>query len=351
MADNSTSSTSAQTSSTPASAPTTATLGVNAAGQAAAAQERSKSAPKAPIQPQAGQKAPGQAAQAQAVVNDPNAPKAAKVEAKKMLKKLSYKVDGQEFTEDLPFEIPDDPKSREYMARELQMSRMGQKRAQHAANLEKEIKQLFQDVKTDPFKVLQDPAIGIDVKDAIRKYIEKEIENSQKSPEQLALEAAKEELRQLKANQETTEKNRQAQEQQALADKYEKEYDDQITAALESRKIPKSPAAVKKILSYAELAVAANKEVSINDILPFVAEELKNDYREHALALPEDALEEFFGKDVVDRLRKATVKKAKVAQANPALKAPAKVPSTGKAAEPAKAEEKKQSYKQFFKPW
>ena len=231
------------------------------------------------------------------------------------------------------------------------MARMGQKRAQHAANLEKEVGQLINDMRTNPFKVLSDPAINVDVKNAVKQYIEQEIENSNKSPEQLALEAAKEELRQLKLKQETDEKSRSEQEKQALADKYEKEYDEQITQALETNKIPRSPAAVKKILAYAELAVAANKEVSINDILPFVREELVSDYREHAKALPDDALEEFFGKELIDRLRKSTVRKAKAASQNPALKAPAKAPNTGKAGEPVKAEDKKVTYKQFFKPW
>lgn len=355
MADSNSSSPSNSTPSAPA--PSTSTLGTNAAGQAASAQAHkaqatTQNATKTPNSAQAQSSAPKQAAQqAQAVVNDPNASKAAKVEAKKTLKKLNIKVDGREYTEELPFEIPDTPEARNFMARELQMSRMGQGRAQENAILKKEINQLIQDVKADPFKVLQDPAIGIDVKDAIRKYIEREIENSQKSPEQLALEAAKEELRQLKANQEFQEKTRAQQEQQALADKWEKEYDEQISRALETNQIPRSAAAVKKILSYAELAVQANKDVSINDIIPFVKEELINDYREHAKALPDDALENFFGKDLVDRLRKTAVRKAKQVQANPALKAPTKVQNTGTTTQAAPKNEAKVSYKDFFKKW
>lgn len=339
------------TPSTPAAPSTPSTLGVSAAGQAQAAQIHAKNTPKAPNTAPVQQSAPKAAAEAKAVINDPNAPKAAKVEAKKTLKQLSIKVDGQEFVENLPFEIPDTKEARDFMARELQMSRMGQKRAQHAANLEKEIGQFVEDMKSNPFKAMQDPAFNIDVKEAIKKYIEQEIENSQKSPEQLELERVKEELRVERESKLKDQKSREDQEQQQLADKYAEEYDTQITNALESNKIPKSPAAVKKILAYAELAIQANADVSINDILPFVQEELINDYREHARALPDEALEEFFGKDVVDRLRKTAVRKAKAAQSNPAVKAPTKAPNTGKAAEPAKAEDKKVTYKQFFKPW
>jgi len=356
MADSNSSSPSNSTPSAPA--PSTSTLGTNAVGQAASAQAQKaqaqaapKTAPKGPNQVPGASSAPKQAAQAQAVINDPNAPKAAKVQAKKMLKQLTIKVDGQDTTETLPFEIPDDPKTIEWMTRELQMSRMGQKRAQYAAGLEKDIKQFVEDFKADPFKAMQDPAFNIDTKQAVKRYIEQEIENSKKSPEQLELEKTRAELK-AERDQKLAEKAaRDAQENQALADRYEQEYDAQITNALESNKIPKSQAAVSKILAYAQLAVQANKDVSINDIIPFVQEELINDYRAHAAALPDEALEEFFGKEVVDRLRKTAVKRAKQAQQNPALRAPGKAPSTGKAAEPAKADEKKVTYKQFFKPW
>lgn len=345
MADNS-------TPSAPSSAPSTATLGTSAGGQAQSAQIHAQNAPKAPNTAPAAQPAPKQAVAAQAVINDPNAPKAAKVEAKKTLKQLTLKIDGQDYVENLPFEIPDDPKVIEYLQRELQMGKMGQKRAQYANGLEKDIQKFAQEVKADPFKVLSDPAFGVDVKEAIKKYIETEIENSKKSPEQLELEASKEELRQLREKQANDEKSRSEQEQQAMADKYATEFDDQITNALNSNKIPRSPAAVKKILDYAQLAVNANKEVSINDIIPFVAEELVNDYRAHAAALPDESLEEFFGKEIVDRLRKTAVKRVKTAaNQNPAVKAPTKAPSTGKVADAPKTEEKKVTYKQFFKPW
>jgi hypothetical protein len=356
MADNSSSS---STPSTPSSspAPTTSTLGTNAAGQAQAAQvaaaqaKQAAQAPKAPPAQSSGAKQAQAAQAAHNVVNDPNASKAAKVEAKKMLKQLSIKVDGQDYTENLPFEIPDTQEARDFMTRELQMARMGQKRAQYASGLEKDIQKLAQEIKANPFKVLADPAFGVDVKEAVKKYIEQEIENSKKSPEQLALEKAQEELRQERESRLNEKKAQEAAEQQALADRYEKEYDAQISQALESHQIPRSAAAINKIISYAQLAVQANKDVSIQDIIPFVKEELKNDYLEHAKALPDDALEEFFGKDIVDRLRKTAVKRAKQAQQNPALKAPTKVAATGQASKPEEKPAEKVSYKTFFKPW
>ena len=57
-------------------------------------------------------------------------PAQAAAEQARKLNALRLKVDGQELEEELPFEIPDDPEAVEYMTRQLQMAKMGSKRAQ-----------------------------------------------------------------------------------------------------------------------------------------------------------------------------------------------------------------------------
>ncbi len=286
-------------------------------------------------------------ADAQATLNDPTATKKEVEAAKKTLKKLTLKVDNKTYTEDLPFEIPDSPEAIEWMTRELQMSKMGQSRAQYAAGLEKDVKQFLDDLKNDPISALSDPNIGLDVKALAEKIMLQEIEDSKKSPEQKELEKAKKELKDLKDKQEKDSKDRETAEQQRLTEKFEQEFDTQISQALESNKIPKSEAAVKRILAYAELAVQAGKNVTIDDIIPTIKEELVSEARMHAEALPDDQLEEFFGKALLDRIRKISVAKVKKAAQNPALNAPNKAPNTGtKNDDPKKAE--KVSYKSFF---
>lgn len=288
------------------------------------------------------------AQEAKAILKDPNASKTQKKEAAKTLKKLTLKIDGEEFEEELPFEIPNDPKAIEYMRRELQMGKMGQKRAQEKANIEKEVLQFLDDLKKNPKKALSDPAIGMDLKKFAEQILIEEIENSKKSPEQLKLEEAQEELKELKEEREKEQEDRKKQEHDLLTQRYAEQYDNEISAALEGNKIPKSPQAVKKLADYMEIALKANKDVSFNDLIPIVREELVSDYQNHLDALPDDELESYIGKKTIDRIRKRNVAKAKQTAQNPALKAAAKVPNTGKAAEPKEAEPKK-SYKDFFK--
>ena len=120
--------------------------------------------------------------------------KAAAKEAAR-LRSLRLKVDGREIEEDLPFEIPDDPEAVEYMKRQLQMARMGTKRAQEYAQLEKEIRDLILEGTKNPRKLLQE--LNIDERELARQIIEQEIENAQKSPEQLEKERIEAELKSL----------------------------------------------------------------------------------------------------------------------------------------------------------
>lgn len=272
---------------------------------------------------------------AKATLNNPNASKAAKVEAKKTLKKLTLKVDGEEYEQDLPFDLPDDPKAIEYMKRELQMAKMGQNRAQHAATLEKEIVQFFDELSKNPKKALSNPAFKdrLDLKKLAAEIIEEEIENSKKSPEQLEKEKLQAELQAIKEERENEKKSAEQREFDRLREQYAEDYDIQITNALETNKIPKSAAAVKKIADYMEIAVKAGKDVSVNDLIPIIRDELASDFLQHLNSLPDDQLDQYIPKAIQDRLRKRVVAKAKATAANPALKGNPKVESTGKASE------------------
>lgn len=286
---------------------------------------------------------------AQATLSNPKASKAAKIEAKKTLKKLTLKVDGQEYDEELPFELPDDPKAVEYMKRQLQMSKMGQNRAQHAATLEKEIVQFFDELKANPKKALSNPAFKdrLDLKKLAAEIIEEEIENSKKSPEQLEKEKLQAELQAIKEERENEKKSAEQREFERLREKYAEDYDMQITQALEGNKIPKSAAAVKKIADYMEIAVNAGKDVSVNDLIPIIRDELASDFLQHLNSLPDDQLDQYIPKAIQDRLRKKVVAKAKQAASNPALKGNTKVANTGKESEK-KADEPKKTMKQLW---
>jgi hypothetical protein len=284
---------------------------------------------------------------AKATLNDPKATKTEKTIAKKMLRKLTLKLDGQEFEENLPFEIPDDPKAIEYMKRELQLGKMGQKRAQEKAVIEKEVMRFIEDLRKDPRKALSDPAIGLDLKKLATQIIEEEIENSKKSPEQLAREQLEAELRSMKEERDNERKSASEKEFERIREQEYERYDVLMSQALEKSDLPKSPAVVKKMADYMLIGLESGKDVTPEDILPLVREEIIADYKALLNSLPDEELEKFIGKDRLNGIRKKNIAKAKQGANNPALKAPNKTASTGKTGE-AKAAEPKVDFKKFF---
>jgi hypothetical protein len=288
---------------------------------------------------------------AQATLKDPKASKTEKKIAQKMLKTLTLKLDGEEFEEQLPFEIPDDPKAIEYMKRELQMGKMGQKRAQEKAVIEKEVLRFIQDLQAGGArakKALSDPAIGLDLKQLAAQIIEEEIENSKKSPDQLEREKLQAELQALKEERENEKQTSNQKEFERIKEQEYERYDVLISQALEKSDLPKSPAVVKKIADYMLIALESGKDVSPEDVLPLVREEIINDYKELLNSLPDEEIEKFIGKERINNIRKKNIAKAKQGASNPAVKAATKAPSTGKTGE-AKTEAKKQTLKDFFK--
>jgi hypothetical protein len=267
--------------------------------------------------------------------------KAAAKEAAR-LRSLRLKVDGREIEEDLPFEIPDDPEAVEYMKRQLQMARMGTKRAQEYAQLEKEIRQLITEGSKNPRKLLKE--LNIDERELARQIIEQEIENSQKSPEQLEKERIEEELKALKEEREREKQSFEQKEFERLQEQAYEKYDQQMTMALEKSNLPKEPYVVKKIADYMLVALQEGYDVSADDVIPLVKQELEKDIQTLINAMPDEALEQFLGKQRLANFRKKNLAKAKEAVVVSSAKA---VKDTGGKTS-VKEPEKKMSYKDFF---
>lgn len=233
-------------------------------------------------------------------------------EEKKRIKKLMLKVDGEEFEEDLPFEIDED--QADYMKRHLQLSRMSQKRAQYSSQIEKEAHQLIEMLRSDPRKVLSDPAINVDIRKLALEFMEEEIENSKKSPEQLDKERMEAELKSLKEEQKKRQEESSEREKHLLTEKAFQEYDNALTAALEKNPdLPKSPYVVKKMAENMLLALKHKIDLSPEDIVPIVRAEIQEDLKQMFAVLPEDVIEQLVGKDKISSIRKKYMNKAKAA--------------------------------------
>lgn len=263
-------------------------------------------------QEQSSSQAPTQAVQAAAeVINNPNATQAQKAAAVKTLKSLRIKVDGQEFEERLPFEVPDTKEARDYLTRQLQMGRAGTKRMNEKAQLEGEVRSFLEQLKSNPRKLLSDPQFGVDLKKLAAQMIEEEIANSAKSPEQLRAEKLEQELQDLKDRNKKDKEAFDAREQERLTEAEFERYDSLMSQAIEKSDLPKSPYVVKKMADLMMIGLREGIDVTPDDILPLVRQEILEDIQQMAQAMPLETIEKLFGGDILTKIRKKNVAKAK----------------------------------------
>lgn len=233
---------------------------------------------------------------------------------KKRINSLKLKYNGREIEEKLPFEIDDDPAAIEYMTRQLQLAKMSQTKAQESANLEREVVAFMQELKTNPRKALANPMIGLDIKQLAAEILEEEIANSQKSPEQLKIEAYEARLKEIEdERQREKEESERRSYEQTLERSYEK-YENMMLGALEANPdLPSTPYIVDKMTKYMSIAVEEGYEPDMEIIANIVREEVNGDVKHLLNILPADKVEQLLGKDVLDKLRKNRLASSKKA--------------------------------------
>ena len=269
-----------------------------------------------------------------------------KKEVAKKIKELKIKYNGKEMIEKLPFEMDDNPEQIEWMTKQLQMSKMGHTKAQEAAELQKNVLALVEELKKNPKRVLSDPNINIDLKALAASIIEEEYANAQKSPEQLEMEKTKAELQELKAQREREkEENR----QKKLVEDQQKEferYDMLMGQALEKSDLPKTPYVVKKMADYMLMGLDLGKELTPQDVLDLVRTEVQSDIKEMFAVMPDEVIERLIDKQVFDRIRKKRVASTKKDAPTPINAA---VKDVVKPTDKNPKKDKVLNYKDFFK--
>jgi hypothetical protein len=275
--------------------------------------------------------------------SDPNLTKAEKKEAKKMLKKLGIKYNGKEEDVELPFEIPEE--HADFMRRQLQMAKMGQNKAQELSALEKDVVSFLQELKANPKKALSNPSIGVDIKKLAAEILQEELENANKTPEQLKQEEYERKLKEYEEKEKKREEALKQMERERAVEQAAQKFDIDIATTLEKFDIPQEPIAIKRIAELMSLEIQRGFEPNMEAIGNLVQEEMNSDIRNYIKKLPHDKRLKILGEDVFEEDRKARV--AKVKKAPPTAKQVAK--DVQKVEKKEETPGQKISYKDFFK--
>lgn len=236
---------------------------------------------------------------------------AEKVDAKQVKgdpSKFAIKVDGE------VLEL-----SKEEMVKYAQLGKAGQSRMEEAARIKQEALQLVQMLRTDPESVLADPYIlGSEDKviELAQKILSRKLEDEQKSPEAKEKEKLERELEDLRRKVKDDEEKRQASEYERLIQQQEAQLEEQITDALETSGLPKSPFVLKRLADVMLAAAENEKDISPKQALNIVKREMQKDVQEYMNALGEDELETYISEEKVKKLRQRQLAKVKAAQAS-----------------------------------
>ena len=277
----------------------------------------------------------------------PTTPAEVKAEIKR-IKQLQLKVYGQDVTEELPFEIEDTPQAREYMIKQLQMSKAAQRAMQEKGTQEKQIENFLASLKGNTAEVLMQ--MGIDPVAFAAQQLEAEIAKQKMSPEERKAQELEQKYKKLEEESKRKEMEFKQREFETKVQQIHDQLENQIITALDKTDLPQTPYVADRIAKYMSLALQDPEgpvKLTPEDVIPFVREDMMNDLQHAIKGMKASDIEKFVGKEVFDMVRKDRINKVK--QMTPAT-AKAAIKDTGakgKPSEPTK-EAPKVNAKQFF---
>jgi len=255
----------------------------------------------------------------------------------KILKEYKLKVNGRDET------IKFDPTNEEEVKSWLQKGRASDQKFQEAAEVRKAAMSFIEELRKNPRKVLSDPNINIDLKKFAEEIMNDQIAEMEKSPEQKEREKLQKELQKMKDEREQEKKEFETKEMARLNDEHERQIESDISSALDIGGLPKTPRTVRTMADYMMVALENGINLTAKEIIPIVKNTTLSEFKEVVSSLTDDQLEDFLGKEVLGRLRKKNVAKAKAVETANAVKPTGAKPTV--AAEPAK----KMTIREFLK--
>lgn len=252
-------------------------------------------------------------------------------EKEELIEELLLKVNGKEIKETVNL------RDKDRITRAFQMERAAQQAFQERAITAKQLQEVQQDVAefleqftSNPLSIVMNPEFNLskEQKRALAEAILREdLEESQKTPEQLEYEATKKKYEELLAEKEALEEQRRAEEMARLEQEAAIELEREIVQAIEVGELPKSKYIHKKLADLAFIAYSNGIDLPISDLIPFVKHHYKRDLEEMLSLLSDDEVEMLVSKDRIRQIRNKQIQSVKPKDTAP--KAPLKTQDTG----------------------
>lgn len=262
---------------------------------------------------------------------------------------FNLKVNGKEITEKINL------RDKDRITKALQMEKAAQQAFQERAITAKQLQEIQSDVEEflsqfteNPLSVVMNPEFNL-TKEQKRQIAEailrEDLEDSQKTPEQLALEETKRRYEELLAEKEALEEEKRQEEQARLQQEAAMELEQEIVQAIEVGQLPRSQYISKKLADLAYIAYVNGIDLSMKDLIPFVKQQYKKDISEMLGILSDEEVELLVSKDRIRNIRNKQIQSVKPKSGTP--KSPLKTEDVGVSSKKEKEPEKIRA-KDFF---
>jgi hypothetical protein len=233
-----------------------------------------------------------------------------KEEAKAIKKRYELKVNNK--VKNIDIDLSNDEEVKRY----LQKAEGADEKFQEAASLRKQVEQLVTELKKNPLAILRHPELGIDVKALAQQVLNEEIEDMKLSPQEKRIKELEDSLKAKETREKELEEERTANERAKFEAQAAEDLDEQVTSALSKSNLPKSPYVLRRI---SDVMIAAMdmgyNDVKVDDIMPFVQEQINGEIQRLFDEAPEDTFEKVMegivGKKHLDKYRKNKISKSK----------------------------------------
>ena len=173
------------------------------------------------------------------------------------------------------------PKVKERVIAAEMKSREADKRMQLAAKLKKDldmtntqVNQLIEALKKDPWKVLSNPALGLDARKMAEEYVWQMIQEERMSPEQRQAAHDRLENAQMKAEKEQALKAQADRDMQALIAQRRAYWEKTIPEAIDAAGLPKTSYTIRRFAEYIKAAARARVPADMPAIAGQIRQEL-----------------------------------------------------------------------------
>lgn len=194
-------------------------------------------------------------------------------------------------------EISWDEIKKGYQARQVSA-----KRFEEAARVMKNAQRFIQLLKQDPAQVL--PHLGIDPKEWAKKFVLKEIELANMTPEERKYNEAMEKMKAMEDEKRQRVEQENAAKEAELRKHFDTEYSKDIITGLESQGLPKTPSTVKRIAYYLHQGLQRGIKLTAAQVAPLVKADYQREMQELFGSLPENDLLKVVGEDFAGKVRK-----------------------------------------------